>query len=175
MEDVGRTIHKMREVWELVDLNENKTGVMIERGTSTPIPQGMYHMAVDIWVKGKDGKILLTQRHPGKPWGLKWECSGGAIVKGESPMDGAIRELQEETGIKISEKELVYLGKTVMEKYQCIMYTYLVCHTEDVALNLQADEVVDAKWVDISELKNMKDEIVDSVWERYLQFKEKMR
>ena len=46
---------------------------------------------------------------------------------------------------------------------------------EDVALNLQADEVVDAKWVEISELENMKDDIVDSVWERYLQFKEKMR
>ena len=74
---------------------------------------------------------------------------------------------------KISEKELVYVGKTVMEKYQCIMYTYLVCLTDDVKLNLQAEEVVDAKWLDISELENMKDDIVESVWERYLQFKEK--
>ena len=161
----------MCEVWELVDINENKTGVMIERGTGTPIPQGMYHTAVDIWVKGKDGKILMTQRHPNKPWGLKWECSGGAIVKGESHREGAIRELQEETGIKVSEDELVYLGKTVMEKYQCIMYTYLVCLTDDVKLNLQAEEVVDAKWLEISELEAMKDEIVNSVWERYVQFR----
>ena len=164
----------MREVWELVDINENKTGIMIERGTSTPIPQGMYHTAVDIWVKGKEGKVLLTRRHPRKPWGLKWECSGGAIVMGESNIDGAIRELQEETGIKVSEKELVYLGNTVMEKHQCIMYTYLVCLTDDVKLNLQAEEVVDAKWLEISELENMKDDIVDSVWNRYLQFKEKI-
>lgn len=171
---MGRTVHKMREVWELVDINENKTGVMIERGTSIPIPQGMYHMAVDIWVKGKDGKILLTQRHPNKPWGLKWECSGGSIVKGESHMEGAIRELQEETGIKITEEKLLYLGKTVMEEYQCIMYTYLVCLTDDVALNLQAEEVVDAKWLEISELENMREDIVGSVWDRYLQFKEKI-
>lgn len=171
---VGRTVHKMREVWELVDINENKTGVMIERGTSTPIPQGMYHVAVDIWVKGKGGKILLTQRHPNKPWGLKWECSGGSIVKGESHMEGAIRELQEETGIKITEEKLLYLGKTVMEEYQCIMYTYLVCLTDDVALNLQAEEVVDAKWLEISELENMREDIVGSVWDRYLQFKEKI-
>ena len=164
----------MSEVWELVDLNENKTGVLIERGTSTPIPQGMYHIAVDIWVKGKDGKILLTQRHPNKPWGLKWECSGGAIVKGESPMDGAIRELQEETGIKCSEEKLAYLGKTVMEECQCIMHSYLLCLTDDVKLNLQEEEVVDAKWLKISELENMKEDIVAGVWDRYLQFKDEI-
>lgn len=118
--------------------------------------------------------ILLNQRHPQKSWGLKWECSGGAIVKEESSRDSAIRELQEETGIKVSEKELVYLGKTVMDKHQCIMYTYLVCLADDVQLNLQAEEVVDGKWLNISEIENMKEDIVDSVWDRYMQFKEKI-
>ena len=70
----------MGEIWELVDIDEKKTGVLIERGTNTPIPDGMYHTAVDVWTKDKDGKILLTKRHPNKEWGLKWECSGGSIV-----------------------------------------------------------------------------------------------
>lgn len=164
----------MGEVWELVDIDENKTGIMIERGTNTIIPQGMYHTAVDIWTKSKDGKILLTQRHPNKEWGLKWECSGGSIIKGERSIDGARRELQEETGIKISEEKMIFLGKTIMEEYQCIMYTYLVRLTDDVKLNLQSEEVVDAKWVGISELENMKEDIVKSVWDRYLQFKDKI-
>ena len=164
----------MSELWELIDLNENKTGVIIERGTGTPIPQGMYHMAVDIWTKSKDGKILLTQRHPNKAWGLKWECSGGAIVKGESHLDGAIRELQEETGIQVSEKELMYLGKTVMEEYQCIMYSYLACLTDDVELNLQPEEVIDAKWLETDEIEKMKEDIVDTLWDRYLQFRDKI-
>ena len=34
----------MNEVWELVDINENKTGIMIERGTNTPIPQCIKHI-----------------------------------------------------------------------------------------------------------------------------------
>lgn len=106
--------------------------------------------------------------------GLKWECSGGAIVKGESPVEGAIRELQEETGIQIMEDELIYLGKNVMEEHQCIMYTYLVCLIDDVQLNLQAEEVVAAKWLEISELENMRKDIVNSVWDRYLQFREKI-
>lgn len=41
------------EVWELVNINGNRTGVMIERGTNTPIPHGMYHEAVDIWTKNR--------------------------------------------------------------------------------------------------------------------------
>ena len=164
----------MNEIWELVDINENKTGVMIERGTNTPIPQGMYHTAVDIWTKSKDGKILLTQRHPNKDWGLKWECSGGAIVAGESPVDSAKRELEEETGITVSEEKVVYLGKTIMENYQCIMYTYIVFLSDDVELKLQPEEVVDAKWVDFVELENMKAEIVESLWDRYLQFRTKI-
>lgn len=162
----------MSEVWELVDIDGNKTGIMIERGINTQIPQGMYHTAVDIWTKNKDGKILLTQRHPDKEWGLKWECSGGAIVKGERSIDAARRELEEETGIKISEERLTYLGKTIMEEYQCIMYTYLVWLTDDVEIKLQPEEVIDAKWVRSHELENMKDDIVESVWDRYLQFKD---
>ena len=127
----------MNEVWELVDINENKTGVMIERGTNTPIPQGMYHTAVDVWTKSKDGKILLTQRHPNKAWGLKWECSGGAMVAGESPIDSARRELEEETGVQVTKEKLTYLGKTIMNEYQCIMYTYLVVLTEDVEVEVE--------------------------------------
>ena len=51
------------------------------------------------------------------------------------------------------------------------MYTYLVVLTEDVEFKLQPEEVVDAKWVDTIELENMQEEIVESVWDRYLQFK----
>lgn len=54
------------------------------------------------------------------------------------------------------------------------MYKYFVCLASDVKLNLQAEEVVGDKWLDISELENVKDDIVDSVWDRYLQFKEKI-
>lgn len=164
----------MGEIWELVDKFGNITGNIIERGTGAYIPHGMYHMAVDIWIKNKDRKILLTQRHPNKEWGLKWECSGGAIIKGERNIDGARRELHEETGIEISEDQLMYLGNTIMEEYQCIMYTYLVQLTDDVQLKLQPEEVVDFKWVDISELESMKEDIVKSVWDRYLQFRDRI-
>lgn len=161
----------MGEIWELVDINENKTGVLIERGTHTPIPEGMYHTAVDIWVKNESEKILLTQRHPDKDWGMKWECSGGALVQGETVLEGAKRELAEETGIIINDEQIKYLGKSILNEYQCIMYTFLACVHDDVKLELQEEEVVDSKWISICEMENLKGEIVPNLWERWLQFK----
>ena len=33
-----------------------------------------------------------------------WECSGGSILAGETSLEGIIRELKEELGIKFSKK-----------------------------------------------------------------------
>lgn len=40
------------------------------------------------------------------------------------------------------------------------MYTYLVQLTDDIKLNLQPEEVVDTKWVEMNELENMKEDSV---------------
>lgn len=48
------------------------------------IRNGEYHLAADIWVINENNKILITQRHPDKNFGLLWECSGGAVVADES-------------------------------------------------------------------------------------------
>ena len=54
------------------------------------------------------------------------------------------------------------------------MYTYLACLTDDVELNLQPEEVIDAKWLEMDELEKMKEDIVDTLWDRYLQFRDKI-
>lgn len=162
----------MSEKWTIVDIDENEVGLTWERDSNLKIPDGLFHVAVSIWIKDQNGNILLTQRHPNKPWGLKWECSGGSVLAGESVIEGAQRELREETGIKLPEDKLKHLGKTVMQDVHCIMHTFLGYVDSEIDLTLQSEEVVDAKWVDKQELEQMKDEIVETVWARYLQFEE---
>lgn len=79
----------MVEFWDLYDINRNKLGRLHERGI--PLSSGEYHLAVEIWVKNSNNKILLTQRHPDKPWGSYWESTVGSVVAGEDSLSGAKR------------------------------------------------------------------------------------
>ena len=128
----------MSEKWTNVDIDENEVGLTWERDSHLKIPDGLFHVAVSIWIKDQNGNILLTQRHPNKPWGLKWECSGGSVLAGESVIEGAQRELREETGIKLPEDKLKYLGKTVMQDVHCIMHTFLGYVDSEIDLTLQS-------------------------------------
>lgn len=56
-------------------------------------------------------EVLLLQRLPTHPQANLWCPPGGKIDPHETTADAAIRELFEETGIKIDRDVLVYLGK----------------------------------------------------------------
>lgn len=51
-------------------------------------------------IRDKEGRILLTQRPPGKHLAGLWEFPGGKRESGESPETALRRELQEEIGIE---------------------------------------------------------------------------
>ncbi|HEV8441500.1 MAG TPA: NUDIX domain-containing protein [Methylomirabilota bacterium] len=46
-----------------------------------------------------EGRVLLVRHTYGRK---NWELPGGAVEQGESPMDGAVREIQEETGLSVT-------------------------------------------------------------------------
>lgn len=75
-----------------------------------PFWSGFYKAAADrkeVSTVGviKDGKILMGRRRDNG----KWTNAGGHLDPGESPLDGAVRELYEETGLKCDPKDLVHL------------------------------------------------------------------
>ncbi len=49
----------------------------------------------------RDGRVLLAQRPPGKPYEGYWEFPGGKLEPGETPAHALARELHEELGIEV--------------------------------------------------------------------------
>ena len=144
------------EIWDAYDENFNIIeGVTLVRGEEETIPEGVYHLVVDILVKHKDGTYLLMQRDPNKSYGSMWEASGGgSALKGENAYTAALRELREETGI-VAEK-LKEVGRVVRPETKSL-YVVFVCETDcdKDGIILQEGESVAYDWVDRDTLISM--------------------
>lgn len=90
---------KMKELWEILDENGNKTGRLHERGT--PMKPGEYHLAVTIWIVNREGKLLISKRAPEKKFSGRWEPTQGSGLVGEDSLTTALREAKEELGITL--------------------------------------------------------------------------
>ncbi len=49
----------------------------------------------------EQGKLLVTQRKKGSPYGLLWEFPGGKVEEGEDPRGALQRELKEELDAEV--------------------------------------------------------------------------
>ena len=143
----------MREEWDLYTRERARTGLVHCRGDE--MPKGLYHIVVEVWTIVDHERVLLTQRHPDKPFGLLWECTGGSILRNEDSVEGAIREVREEIGIDTREADLEKVFEYVGE--DCIYDVYVTYQDEGCLkrMKLQEEEVVDVKCVSYDEFKDL--------------------
>lgn len=137
----------MPELWDLYNRERQKTGVVHERGE--PVPQGFYHLVVSVWIKNSQGQYLMSQRHPGKPYPLLWECTGGSVLAGEGSLQGAVREVKEELGLMLDAAMAQLIYQRRRDESQDFYDVWRFRSDAPAAsLKLQPDEVVAVKWMD---------------------------
>lgn len=148
----------MKELWDIYDENKNKTGGVAERDVYE-FKDGEYHIVVTAVILNSKNEILITKRAPFKKFGLMWELASGSILKGETSLEGIIREVKEEIGIEFTKKEAMYLkeikGGKLVPNFKDIWVFRKDINIED--LKFQEEEVIGAKWVDIDEFLKKKE------------------
>ena len=142
----------MAEYWDIFDMDRRSTGRQHLRGT--PMADGDYHLVVNNWVVNSAGQVLLTQRHPDIPFGLKWACTGGSAITGEDTLTAALRETREEIGLEILPQQMVLVAQE--RRLHSFLDTFVVCmDVKDSQIVMQPEEVVDFCWVDESQYRKM--------------------
>ena len=147
------------EVWDLYNSDRVIIGEHI-RGNK--LPENGYHVVVHVWIKNSEGKYLISQRSKSRPtFPLMWECVGGSVLKGESSLQGALREVKEEVGITLSEESgnIVFSrrrdtieGKTFNDFLDVWLFEYNGDITFEKATT---DEVEQSLWLSRDEIMNL--------------------
>lgn len=98
-----------------------------------------------------DGYVLVVKTWLGTG---KWILPGGGLHRNEKPGAGAVRELQEETGLQLNIKQLQSLGEGVISQHG-LQYRYIAYYAKLdrlEPLRPKLTEISDAAWLPLAEL-----------------------
>ena len=99
------------------------------------------------------GNILITQRMPESHLGGYWEFPGGKVEKDESAENALIRELEEETGLKIC-VERKFWEDTFDYGAKTVHLIFFICRLCPPAQSIEKREISDYRWIDKSAFGN---------------------
>ena len=151
---------------ELLDVVDGQgKPLQISKPRSQIHRDGDWHRTVHVWIKNSCHEVLLQKRSLEKDsFPNMWDIScAGHIAAGQTSVATAIREVREELGIIIHEKDLDYL---FMIKSQSIQHegTFVDNEINDVYLvekdlslseiHIQQEEISEVKWISIDHLKD---------------------
>ena len=146
------------ELWDLYDRDHRLTDETHRRGDV--IPQGRYHLVVHVWITNSQGEWLISQRAANRPtFPLKWECVGGSVTAGEDSLTGTIREVEEEVGVKLDPAQGKLISSTRRDgHFQDFREVWRFTYDGEINLkNATTDEVADARWMTVEEIRTLYD------------------
>ncbi|MBQ6353515.1 MAG: NUDIX domain-containing protein [Lachnospiraceae bacterium] len=154
------------EYFDIVNEYGEPTGETVSREIAHR--DGIRHRTAHVWVVKRDGgrtQVLMQKRSDDKDSfpGMYDTSSAGHIPAGDEPIDSALREFEEELGIKAAKNQLTYAG-SFGNKYEKEFHgkmfrdnevTWIYVYQEPVEisdLHIQRSELSEVRWFDMQEV-----------------------
>lgn len=148
------------EVWDLYNESREKLGIDHIRGEE--LPEGCYHLVVHVWIRGRNGQYLISQRSADRRrCPLMWECVGGSALKGEDSITAALREVFEEVGITLTPENGKLLCSRVRKTVNGVKFNDILdiwrfdCDDDADLSRATTNEVAQTKWMNETEIEEM--------------------
>ncbi len=103
----------------------------------------------------KENKILMVQEAKEKCYG-QWNMPSGHVEDNETICDAAIREVLEETGCKVKLTGFLPIITLQLGDIKAIVVRFVGEIIEE-KISFNTKEILDVKWIDKENLKNMKE------------------
>lgn len=123
-------------------------------------------VAVKIIIRSDKGNILLV-----KPdYKDTWQLPGGGVEEYEDPKTAAVREVEEETGIKIEITDLQLVDSIFKaeEDYLFLLFQCIPLYDEDADYSGDDEEIEEYKFVDPAEVAGLLPGYYMEAWQNYL-------
>lgn len=143
----------MREYWDVV--NADGTPLGYQKCNDDKFTDGEYHLGSSLWIANSAGKLLIQKRSRFKEVGPNlWSITGGKVQAGESGAQACLRELYEELGYVLNERDITYLYRSLGN--HMIYDDYIT--VSDVDLDkavLNQSEVSEIQWASVSQIYDL--------------------
>ena len=140
---------------EMVDKLDNKRQMLNRITERSEKIEGEYRQSVHTWIMNSKGEFLIQKRSPNKKtFPNMWSQTGGGVDEGETTLQAALRECNEELGVSIdlNNIELILSFKRKFD----FVDVWLVKQDIDISnIVLQEEEVSEVKWSSIDEIREL--------------------
>lgn len=152
----------MREYLDIFDENNKSLNEKKER--KIVHEKGLWHREIAVWILNEKNEILIQKRAATKKLAPnKWALCAGHIISGETIIEAALREVEEEVGIKnLCPADLILfdIQKTsnITEDVQNNNYKYcyiLKTNYKENEFVIQEEELSEVKYISMEELENL--------------------
>ena len=137
------------EIWDVYDKDRNLTGETWIRGER--MPEGRYHLVVDVLFLNSKGETLLQRRAKDKhPMPDLWSVTGGSALAGEDSAAACVRETREEMGFTPDMERARVLMSEKRDKTDHSFFRDVWLIHQDVSIESmrwQPEEVQDGMWI----------------------------
>jgi len=155
--EIGKVVNSAQSTASKIVGNPNVTkGVQNAKGLASRAVSGIKNIASGFLKKAGvqkqvaavgvicDSKFLMGKRKDNG----KWTQPGGHMEEGETPMEGAIRELKEETGIVAKESDLKSIGSKIVADGKIKVHGFIMdCKDKPKSSMLQDPDEEVYRWL----------------------------